>query len=85
LATPTANRTVEIRILENNGNGYETDNGRVIATIPYPVDAGSHSRVLVREYPLRANRFKLAVRNVDTGAALTVTLYAYAYDLAVEE
>jgi hypothetical protein len=85
LAGPTANRTVEIRILENNGNGYETDNGRVIATIPYPADTNSHSRVLVSERPLRANRFKLAVRNVDTEAALTVTLYAYAYDLAVEE
>jgi hypothetical protein len=82
---PTANRTVEIRILENNGNGYETDNGRVIAAFSPPADTSSHSRVLVSERPLRANRFKLAVRNVDTEAALTVTLYAYAYDLAVEE
>jgi hypothetical protein len=85
LATPTANRTVEIRILEENGNGYETDDGRVIAAFSPPTDTLSHSRVLVSERPLRANRFKLAVRNVDTEAALTITLYAYAYDLAVEE
>jgi hypothetical protein len=82
---PTANRTVEVRILEDNGNGYETGNGRVIAAFSPPANTNSHSTVLLSDRPLRANRFKLAVRNVDTGQSITVTLYAYAYDLAVEE
>jgi hypothetical protein len=82
---PTANRTVEVLILEENGNGYETDNGRVIAAFSPPADTVAHRKVLLAERPLRANRFKLAVRNVDTGQPIAVTLYAYAYDLAVEE
>lgn len=82
---PTANKTVEVQITEClDGTNYE-DSPRTIAAFSPPADTATHRRVLLRDYPLVADKFKLHVRNVDTGQTISVTVNAYAYDTRVEE
>jgi hypothetical protein len=82
---PVANRTIELQIFENNNDtGYENV-GRVISAWSPPGDTLQHSTVLLRTYPLLPNKFKLAVRNVDTNQTISVTVNAWAYDLPVGE
>jgi len=85
-STPTANKTVELRILESvDGTNYE-DTSRVIAAWSPPADTGvTHRRVLLTAFPLLADKFKLAIKNVDTGQTITVTVRAWGYDMAVED
>ncbi|MEO0133062.1 MAG: hypothetical protein ABIK73_09075 [candidate division WOR-3 bacterium] len=82
---PTANKTVELRILEAvDGSNYE-DTSRVIAAWSPPADTSEHRRVLLTAFPLIADKFKLAVKNVDTGQSVTVTVRAWAYYDVVED
>jgi len=82
---PTANKTVELQVLEAvDGTNYE-DTARTIAAWSPPADTNTHRRLLLSEYPLLADKFKLAVKNTNTGQSITVTVNAYAYDMAVED
>lgn len=82
---PTANKTVELQVLEAvDGTNYE-DTARTIAAWSPPADTNTHRRLLLSEYPLLSDKFKLAVKNTDTGQSITVTVNAYAYDMAVED
>lgn len=82
---PTANRTVELRILESvDGTNYE-DTSRVIAAWSPQADTSAHRRVLLTAFPLIADKFKLSVWNVDTGQTITVTVRAWAYYDVVED
>lgn len=82
---PTANKTVELQVLEAvDGINYE-DTARTIAAWSPPADTNTHRRLLLSEYPLLADKFKLAVKNTDTGQSITVTVRAWGYDMAVED
>lgn len=82
---PTANRTVELQITEAlDGTNYE-DTPRTIAAFSPPADTANHRRVLLTQYPLTASKFKLHLKNTDTGQTITVTVRAWGYDMAVED
>ena len=82
---PTADKTVELQVLEAvDGINYE-DTARTIAAWSPPADTNTHRRLLLSEYPLLADKFKLAVKNTDTGQSITVTVNAWGYDMAVED
>lgn len=82
---PTANKTVELQIIESlDGTNYE-DQARTIAAFSPPADTADHRRVLLTAYPLLADKFKLVVKNTDTGQTITATVRAWGYDMAVED
>ena len=82
---PTANKTVELQIKEAlDGTNYE-DTARTIAAFSPSADTTSHRLVLLSEYPLVADKFKLVLKNTDTGQTITATVRAWGYDMAVED
>ena len=82
---PAANRTVELQIQEAiDGTNYE-DTPRTIAAFSPPADTVEHRRVLLTAYPLLADKFKLVVKNTDTGQTIKATVRAWGYDMAVED
>lgn len=86
LSAPSANKTVELQILESlDGTNYE-DTPRTIAAFSPPVDYNvDHRKVLLTAYPLLADKFKLVLKNTDTGQTITATVKAWGYDMAVED
>lgn len=82
---PTANKTVELQIQEAiDGTNYE-DTPRTIAAFSPPADTADHRRVLLTAYPLLADKFKLVVKNTNTGQTIKATVRAWGYDMAVED
>ena len=82
---PTANRTVELQITEAlDGTNYE-DTPRTIAAFSPPADTANHRRVPLTQYPLTASKFKLHLKNTDTGQTISATVRAWGYDMAVED
>lgn len=81
---PTANKTAELYILYSyDGTNYEEGNAttaplpqaRLIRAWSPPANTNVH-RFFVFDYPIASKKFKLLVRNVDTGQAMTVTINA---------
>lgn len=82
---PTANKTVEIRMLYSlDGTNYE-ESWRVIGAVSPPADTVSHRRLVVTGLLLEPLPFKLAVKNVDTAQTVTVTLNAVTYNMQTIE
>lgn len=77
---PTANKTVEIRMLYSlDGTNYE-DSWRVIGAVSPPANTATYRRLVVAGLMLEPLPFKLSVKNVDTGQTVTVTLSAKTYN-----
>lgn len=82
---PTANKTVELRITESlDGTNFE-DTTRVIAAWSPSADTSTHRRKLLGFFELLADKFKLAVKNVDTGQTITVSVNAWGHYDPVED
>lgn len=76
---PTADKTVELRVVESlDGTNFE-DTSRVIAAWSPPADTATHRRKLLSFFSLTASKYKLAVKNVDTEQTITVTVNAWTH------
>jgi hypothetical protein len=75
---PTPNKTVEVWLLYSfDGTNYTTrdDGGILLRVFSPPADTSTH-RLPILGMPLMPYKFKLHVRNVDTGQSITVTMNA---------
>jgi hypothetical protein len=75
---PTPNKTVEIWLLYSfDGTNYTTraDGGVLLRAFSPPADTSTH-RLPILGVWLMPYKFKLHVRNVDTGQSITVTMNA---------
>jgi hypothetical protein len=75
---PTANKTVELWALYSfDGTNYTTraDGGVLLRAFSPPADTATH-RMPIMNVWLMPYKFKLHVRNVDTGQSITVTVNA---------
>lgn len=87
---PTAYKTIEIYLLKSlDGTNFESlisgDPVRPIVSFSPPSVTTIRRLALIQDLPLVAGKYKLAVKNVDTGQTITITLNAYVYDQTVED
>lgn len=84
---PTAGKTVEIHVLYAvDGTNFEELSPQSLRAIVSPLaDTSSHRRLVMDAIPLAPFKFKLAVKNVDTAQAITVTLKAYTWKTEVAD
>ena len=87
---PTGNKTVEVYLLKSlDGTNFESLTGgdpvRPIVSFSPPAVTTTRRLVLIQDLPLVAGKYKLAVKNVDTGQTITITLNAYMYDQTTED
>jgi len=76
---PTANKTMEVWALYSfDGTNYTTraDGGVLLRAFSPPVDTSTHRMPILNVW-LMPYKFKLHVRNVDTGQSITATVNAW--------
>jgi len=86
-SAPTGSRTVEIYLLRSvDGTNYEAlaDTYPITSFSP-PADTSAHRLVVVQDAPMLPCKYKLGVKNVDTGQTITITLNTKAYDMVMED
>lgn len=84
---PTANKTVEFHLLHalDSTNYEDMSSKTLIGAISPDADTSTHRQVIRTAVPLVADSFKLAVKNVDTGQQITITVNAYGYYESIED
>ncbi len=89
-AAPIANRTVEVYLLRSfDGVNFESLTGDdpvwPIASFSPPATTASRKLLLVSGVDLQAAKYKIGIRNVDTGQTITITIRLYVDDYTIEE
>lgn len=78
---PTADKTVELHVLYAiDGTNYEDLSVHTLrSAVSPPADTSSYRRLLLDAVPIAPFKFKLAVKNTDTGQSITATVTAYTW------
>lgn len=84
-ATPAANKTIELLVLESPDGTEWEDQYQTFAAVSPPADTTTHSKVVVRFLDAVASKYKFYVKNTDTNVSLTVWVKIYGHTGTVED